>query len=458
MLDDCKKIPSSFRDPSGFLFSRGSVLFRQINQCYREHYDALIASKLYQRLVKEELLIPHEEVEVDFENSHGGYKTIQPEAIPFISYPYEWSFSQLKDAALLTLRIQKIALEHGMVLKDASAYNIQFKKCRPIFIDTLSFEKYGEGKPWVAYRQFCQHFLAPLALMSRKDIRLGRLLGEYIDGIPLDLSSTLLGFRTLFNFSLLSHVHLHARSQKKFADKRINPHKYRVSKTSLLHLMEHLESAIHHLNLKNFDSHWKNYYQETNYSPKALEQKKKIVESFLEATGAKRVCDLGANVGDFSRITSRKKMGTISIDNDPLCVEANYLQCQKDGETNILPLCIDLTNPSADIGWENEERVSLIKRGPVDAVLALALIHHLVIANNLPFEKIATFFSHFCQWLIIEFISKEDSQVQRLLTSRQDIFLDYTRQYFETVFSRYFKIQKAVAIEGTHRILYLMHP
>jgi len=196
-----KVLPSSFRDPSGFLFLRDGFIYRQVNTIYRENYDYLISSNLYKTLVDAELLIPHHEVDIKKARSDEIYKVIKPELILFISYPYEWCFSQLKDAALTTLEIQKKSLDFGISLKDCSAYNIQFRKGKPIFIDTLSFERYHQGKPWVAYRQFCQHFLAPLALMSYKDIRLNQLFRVYIDGPPLDLTSSLLPFRTRFRIS-----------------------------------------------------------------------------------------------------------------------------------------------------------------------------------------------------------------------------------------------------------------
>ena len=167
------------------------MLYRQINQEYRQDYETLIKSGLYERLIKDHLLISHEEVIVPPAEPQKVYKVIQPEIVGFISYPYEWCFSQLKDAALTTLAIQKIALDYGMCLKDASAYNIQFHEGRPILIDTLSFEIYSEGNPWVAYRQFCQHFLAPLTLMAYRDVRLSQLMRIYIDGIPLDLAGKL---------------------------------------------------------------------------------------------------------------------------------------------------------------------------------------------------------------------------------------------------------------------------
>ena len=170
----------SFRDSNGFVFWQDGALYRQVNTSYKDNYEHLMESGLYEVLVSGGLLLPHEEVNIQSSQPDLAYKVIRPELIPFISYPYEWCFSQLKDAALTTLEIQKTCLDFGMSLKDCSAYNIQFRKGKPVLIDTLSFEKYREGQPWVAYRQFCQHFLAPLALMSHKDIRLNQLLRVYI--------------------------------------------------------------------------------------------------------------------------------------------------------------------------------------------------------------------------------------------------------------------------------------
>src|SRR6185436_4959816 len=189
------QLSASFRDPSGFLFSRGGILYRQVNRAYQKEYARLMESGLYEKLVKAGLLIPHVEVDQPPAVEVDALKVIQPDRVPFISYPYEWSFGQLKSAALATLSIQKRALKMGMSLKDASAYNIQFVHGKATLIDTLSFEVYEEGEPWVAYRQFCQHFLAPLALMALKDVRLNQLLRVYIDGVPLDLVSELLPTR-----------------------------------------------------------------------------------------------------------------------------------------------------------------------------------------------------------------------------------------------------------------------
>jgi hypothetical protein len=448
--------PASFRDPHGFVFNLDGVIYRQVNECYKQHYDILIQSGLYKALVAEGLLIEHEELSSGISLSDAAYKILKPRNIPFISYPYEWSFNQLKDAALTTLKIQKRALDHGMALKDASAYNIQFINGRPIFIDTLSFENYREGAPWVAYRQFCQHFLAPLALIACKDIRLGQLLRSYIDGIPIDLADNLLPITSVLRPHLFIHIHLHAKSQRQFAKKSVAGN-FKMKRASLLGLIDSLEAAINGLKWNPKESEWMSYYEaDTNYSPAGFAHKKQLVMSFLKQSDPKIVWDLGANTGEFSRIAGREGALTVSWDVDPACVEMNYRACRDTGEKNILPLLLDLTNPSPAVGWAHEERKSLMERSPVDAVLALALIHHLAIANNIPLKSIAEFFSNICKHLIIEFVPKTDSQVQKLLKTREDIFLNYSQENFEKEFMSYFSVVSCVTIQDSERILYLM--
>jgi hypothetical protein len=449
------KIPSSFRNPSGFVFYRDGSLYRQVNAVYGGDYAHLMDSGLYGALVDDELLIPHEEVDVTGPEPGEAFKVIKPEPVPFVSYPYEWCFSQLKDAALTVLKIQKRAFDSGMSLKDCSAYNVQFRRGKPILIDTLSLERYREGEPWVAYRQFCQHFLAPLALMSHTDVRLNQLLRIYIDGVPLDLASSLLPFRTRLVLPLLSHVHLHAKSQRHFADRTVDTSGREMGRLSFLGLIDNLESAVKGLKWQPEGTEWVDYYEITNYPSDALQHKRQIVAEFLNEIEPENVWDLGANVGVFSRIASERGIQTLSFDADHAAVERSYRQCVEKNETHILPLLLDLTNPSPSIGWENEERRSLLDRGPADTVFALALIHHLAISNNLPLDRISGFFDRICNWLIIEFVPKSDSQVQRLLSTREDIFPNYTQRGFEDAFKRHFTIQRSVDVRGTERTVYL---
>ena len=448
------KLSASFRDPAGFLFKHQGQLLRQINPIAKEDYDQFMESGLYDYLIKKGLIVGHKEVD---NVNPDAYKTIQPDLIPFISYPYEWSFDQLKDAALLTLRIQKIAIKHGMSLKDASAYNVQFLGAKPIFIDSLSFEPYEEGKAWVAYKQFCQHFLAPLALASYRDFRLNRLLSDFIDGLPLDLASRLLPWRTKLKFSLASHIHWHAKAQHKHAaDAKDAAKSGKISQTGLLGIVSNLESTIKKLRWKPGETEWGDYYNNTNYQDSAFAHKKELVKEFLVSSEGNVLWDLGANDGTFSSIGLDLGMQTLAFDIDPIAVNKNYVgQRTKEGK-QMLPLLMDLTNPSAGIGWDHTERDSLADRGPVDCVMALALIHHLAISNNLPLERIASYFRKLGNQLIIEFVPKEDSKVQILLATREDIFPTYNVEGFEAAFSHYFSIQKKEAVKGSERTLYLM--
>ncbi len=446
---------SSFRDPSGFLFYQNNILFRQINKSYKDNYELLMKSGLYEDLTQKELLISHKEVNIQ-NKTDDGFIIIKPNVVPFISYPYEWSFSQLKDAALVTIEIEKIAKKYNMTLKDASAYNIQFNNGKPILIDTLSFEKYVEGEPWKGYKQFCQHFFAPLALMSKRDIRLGQLLKIYLDGIPLDLTSKLLPMRTKTAFSLLTHIHVHSKSQKHYEGKKIDLKKKEISRRSLEGVIESLHSGIKKMKWTPQGTEWGNYYSDTNYSDSSFEEKKKIILEFLKKYNPKMVWDLGSNTGIFSRIASELGIFTVSFDIDPVAVEKNYIKCVNKQETKILPLLLDLANPSGSIGWSNNERLSFMKRGPVDAIMALALIHHLVISNNVPLKKLAKFFSRICNFLVIEFIPKTDSQISRLLVTRKDIFIDYTKENFELEFKNYFTILRSINIIDSERIMYIM--
>lgn len=451
-----ERIPSSFRDPSGFLFYKNKTLYRQINLSYKRQYDHLVSSGLLKLLIEKKLLVPHRESAPEKKFSVGAYKIIQPELIHFVSYPYEWCFSQLKDAAMATLQIQKYALEHGMVLKDASSYNIQFVKGRPTLIDTLSFEIYKEGEPWIAYRQFCQHFLATLALMRYCDARLAQLLRIYVDGVPLDLAGSLLPLRSLLNLSLFAHIRLHANIQKHAAKKHTDRPKIFLSKKGLRALVDNLESLIESLKWEPKGTEWGDYYSKTNYSPEAFASKKKIVEMFLKSSDPKQVWDMGGNVGVWSRIASAQGIETICFDVDPAAVEKNYLKVRTDQEKNLLPLVLDLTNPSPALGWANRERSSLQERGPSDMVFALALVHHLAITANIPFESIAEFFSTIGKSLIVEFIPKEDSQLRRMLALSMKVFPDYTQKHFESAFQKYFLMKTVKRIQDSARILYFM--
>jgi len=450
---------TSFRDPAGFMFQEGGTLFRQVNTVYEPHYKHFEESGLCRELIDEHLLVGHEVVDAPRGDPQTVFKILKPERVDFISYPYEWSFSQYQDAALLTLQIQRKALARGMTLKDGSAYNIQFQNGRPILIDTLSFEIYEEGRPWVAYRQFCQHFLAPLALMSLTDHRLSQLCRTNLDGVPLDLAARLLPTGTMLRFGLLVHLHLHAMLQRSASKKEESPSKTktkRISRNALLGLLDSLESAVKRLSRKPGGMGWADYYQNNTYTSLALEHKKSLVADYLEEARPSRVWDLGANVGDFSRVAAARGIPTVSFDIDPECVEANYLETKRRGEANLLPLILDLSNPSPASGWLGEERASIFDRTTPELTMALALVHHLVFTGNQPLENVVELFRRISPWLIIEFVPRDDPQAIRLLERLNGKHHDYDQALFESCFEQHFLIRRSTRISGSDRVLYLM--
>jgi ribosomal protein L11 methylase PrmA len=266
----------------------------------------------------------------------------------------------------------------------------------------------------------------------------------------------LLPFKTKFNFGLLTHIHIHAGSQKRYSDKVVEPRKGGMSQQAMIGLIESLEGTVKKLTWKPAGTEWGDYYDNTNYSDNAFEHKKELVRAWAEEKKPALVWDLGGNTGVFSREASLSGAFTVSFDIDPAAVEQNYRTLKKNKEQNILPLVLDLTNPSPAIGWDHAERDSFGQRGPADMALALAVIHHLAISNNVPLPQLAQFFAARAKWLVIEFVPKSDSQVKRLLSSRKDIFPSYTREGFEAAFSERFVIHKAELVHDSERVLYLL--
>ncbi len=445
---------SSFRDPCGRILLRDGRVLRQININGKEDYRLLMQSGLYSRLTEMGLLIPHNETTEKTADVYG-WKIIEPVMVPFVSYPWEWSFEELRTAALTTLQICRTALEHGMVLKDASAFNIQFNGVDAVFIDTLSFTRYREGKPWIAYSQFCRHFLAPLILGAKKDVRLIQLLRIYLDGIPLDLTVKLIPRHAVLNLKMFIHIYLHAGLQIIKKDKAgIKIKRGFFSRNAMMGLLDSLESAIGGLRRKKTCSLWENYRDRMNYSAEAYEQKRSIVEKMSASLKPSIVWDIGANDGVFSRIAACYAPIVISFDLDHEVIDGSFVHYRKSGVKKILPLITDLSNPTPSCGWAHTERMSLAERGPADCLLALALIHHLAIGNNVSFDKIAGFFAAIARNVIIEFIPKSDSQAARMLSTREDIFDTYTEHNFESSVERYFYIEEKAPIPSSLRIIY----
>ena len=450
-------VGGSFRDPSGFVFRRDGVVYRQVNERYIPGLEQLESSGLYRALVDVDLLVRHERIDVLPPGNGSPPATIlRPTQIPFISYPYEWCFSQLKDAALTTLEIQSAALEYGMSLKDASAFNIQFLNGRPTLIDTLSFESYEEGRPWVAYRQFCEHFLAPLLLISRVDPWLGRLPALTADGIPLDIASKLLQRTSWLRPAALLHVHLHARSIRRYGGRSV-PRRLEargLSRTGMKNLIEGLVHTIRRLDWSPEGTEWAEYAAEHGYADETMTAKRRIVGELLADMAPRVVWDLGANTGEFSRIALEAGAHVVSMDLDPAAVERSYRRMRECRESGLHPLWIDLRNPSPDLGWAGVERDSLAARSTADVVLALALVHHLAIGANIPLDRMLDWLATLAPNIVIEFVPKEDPQAQRLLVSRDDVFDAYSRQTFEAGLHRRFELRATQELPGSDRVIY----
>ena len=444
--------PSSFKDPAGFIFQVGEQYYRQVNLEYAAHYDSLLSSGLYQKLTEKKWLIPHTEVDENITGSAEWYKTLLPRQIPFISYAYEWSFNQLKDAAMLTLNIMKSAIAHDMILKDATYFNIQFVDGHPVFIDTLSFEKYEPSKPWIAYRQFCECFLFPLYLGYYLKTDIQKILSVYVEGVPVEVTARLLPIKSSLNMGVWLHVHLqnNVKEDKGGSDKQAG-----FDKKKLGHLLQHLESIISKFSVNNTAaSTWSNYYDETILSQEYLSEKEKLFRSYLEGLEFKTAIDAGANDGFFSKILAERDVQVTAIDFDSQCMNNLYGLVRKNKYHNILPLCVDLTNPSPALGFMNRERQSFLERAEADLVTALALIHHLTLAKNIPLQDVAFFMKSITRnYLIIEFVPLEDPKAQELIKNKTSHHL-YDSILFEECFSKWFIIQKKDTIPGTTRILY----
>lgn len=452
-----QKISGSFRDPCGYVYADGGRIIRTLNSMYREHWELALSSGLLGALSGRHFLPEYREIEP----LEGSWKTLEVEEIPWISYPYEWSFYQLRDAARLTLEIQAEALERGLTLKDASAYNVQFNGARPVFIDLLSFEKRAPDSPWSGYRQFCMQFLAPLALAVH-DPRLGRLSAGWIGGIPLNLAWKLLPWRAGFSAGLQLHLHLHGRAERKYGDARRADAKVRQAKIggkALLELVGSLRRTVDSLRGPTLPGDWTDYYADTNYSESATAAKQRIVETAAGQAGGGLAHDLGANTGRFSAIMAPYFKQVIASDMDAPAVARHYMRLKKNGDGKILPLVLDLSNPSPGIGWDNSERMPWAGRGAANFVCALALTHHLYFTEGIPWERQVAFFAGLLRVggsLLLEFVPREDSQVRRMLAARDDIFTDYTLDDLRGALGRRFLEERIWPLPDSDRSLILL--
>ncbi|MBP7558013.1 MAG: hypothetical protein KA821_17185 [Chitinophagaceae bacterium] len=444
---------SSFRDPAGFVFEKEEVLYRQVNSIYQENYDHLMQSGCYQQLVQKGLLLPHSTVTENLTGDTNWYTTILPERVPVISYPYEWCFDMLRDAALTTLRIAAEALQYDMILKDATPFNMQWHKGKMVLIDTLSLVKY-DNQPWIAYRQFCEMFLAPLLLMHYSRQQLTGLLLAWPAGIPVETASALLPRRSRFSLHTYLHIHLQARYSKRRKGNAENTTGF--TKQKLRNLLGSLELLINRLRTPQQSSTWSAYYEEATQRGNYLEHKKQLISSWVDGLPAiKTATDLGANDGLFARLLTQKSIEVLAADIDPYCINRLYLQRRQERASGILPLVQDLAFPTPAIGQNNEERSSFTARAGADLVMGLALIHHLAIGKQLRFDQVAAFMSKLSSYLILEFVPAEDEKTQQILKQQTRFFPEYTINNFESAFSKHFDILKKDVIQDSVRTLYL---
>ncbi len=451
-MQPLKSLASSYRDNDGFVFEHAGKIYRKINKSYFPHFHLLNTSGLYAVLIDAKRMVGHIEINSsDFTDEE--CKIILPEQLPFISQPCEWSFGMWKDAAIVTLKIAVQALEYGMFLKDATPFNIQFFNGRPVFIDTLSFEKYEEGKPWIAYNQFCESFLAPLLLMQYNHRDLGKIFSAFPNGISMEILKTLLPIRSRLNLHVNMHIHMQAKV--KSANKTLSiENNFTKKKFDLL--LKGLLDLVNGLSLKKTKSIWNNYYNETILGNNYLQEKKQLVQEYATIISFESLIDLGANDGAFSLMLKDTAKHIVALDADVNCIDNLYSYIRKEKIKNIVPIFAALNTPSAAIGWDNAERESLTKRLNADLVLALALVHHLVIGANVPLHLIVTWLHAMAKNLIIEFVPKSDEKVKILLKNREDIFEDYTLEKFKIIFSQYYTIMREESVGATDRILFLM--
>ena len=443
----------SYRDRDGFVVREGLSIYRYVNFSYAKAYDHLLQSGLYHDLVNKGLLIPHSEATMRDEESAAYYKVLVPENIEFISYPYEWSGSQWKEVMNSFLKMNAICLEYGMILKDATPFNFTFYKGRCIFFDTLSFEFYEDGQPWMAYRQFCETMLGPLSLIYFNDSEWAKLMYTQINGWPLAFTSFNLPIRSWFSSTILLHIHWHARFKQ--TSRKVDPGSG-LTKEKILILLKMIQKSIQKWKLRPKNNAWVGYYESGILSQTYFDSKIDIVSKWISDIGPEKVIDIGANNGAFSLLASKYAKNVLSVEPEHYCIEELLIQIKQQSITNIDTVIANIAQPVPGVGWNNEERLSLLQRLQCDMVFALALIHHLCIGANIPLSFVAHLLAQITScYVLVEFIPRTDPKVIEMLANRKDIFPDYTEEQFAACFSVYFTIIKVETCASSNRKLYL---
>jgi hypothetical protein len=431
--------PGSFRDPAGFILEHDGILLRAIHPDAIPEVEALFSSGLHDELADAGLLTRHEPVDGALRRQlvelQAEWMVLRPERLPVISYGCEWTDAQLQAAALLTLDVQERALARGMSLKDASSFNVQFKGSKPIFIDLLSLERSGGAREWVAYRQFCEHFLAPLAMRHYVPGSVA-LAGATLGGVPLELVSRQLPLRSWTNAGVALHLHLHARSAMRSTGTRSSQKPaaptigVQPSGGFRQQLAASLRRAVSSLVPPLEESNWSDYRTNNTYSDADAGRKRAFVEAAVRRAAPDRALDLGANDGHYARAVAELGVPCTAVEFDAACAERIHAaNLASPWATSLNTVRMDLTNPTPAHGWAHRERSSFADRLRCDLTLSLALVHHLSIAHHVPFDAIAEFLATLAPHAIVEYVPREDPMVRQLLAARTGV----TAAYLDTL-------------------------
>ena len=451
----------SFRDPAGYVFTHGDGVYRAVASGAAPPFRKFLDSTLYLKLRSNQRLVSTQvvdESEWPIEHELGGL-IVGHEKIPFISYPYEWPFALLKAAALLHLSVQIDSLEHGFILTDASAYNVQFIGPRPMFIDALSFRPYRDGEVWNGYRQFCQQFLNPLLLQALTGVAYQNWFRGSLEGIESRDLEALLPWRSKFSPSVLAHVLAPAYSSDRAARQGTvaleKAGGVTLPKARYLGLLLQLQQWIETLQPKGVDrTTWQQYDIANSYSDEEHAAKRRMVAAFCERVRPARIIDVGCNTGEYSQLALSSGAGmAVGLDFDQGAL-AKACQRAKDQNLDLLPLWQDAANMSPGIGWRNKERAPMAERSRFDAVLALAVEHHLAIGRNVPLDDVVDYLVGFAPQGIVEFVPKSDPMIKTMLALRGDIFSDYSQELFEAALLKRARIVTHEAISSDGRMLY----
>jgi hypothetical protein len=452
--------PGSFRDRGNRVFHCGGAVFRALGERSLAGFTAASRAPFFSRAVGAGRIVASEPVDAAaLPLPPGGpwAGVLRHERIPFVSYPYEWTFGMLRHAALLQLELLDEALADGFILKDASSYNVQWRGASPVFIDVGSFERHADGVPWIAYRQFCQLFLYPLFLQAYLHAPFQPWLRGRIDGIAPEEFAALVGARDLLRPGVFVHGWLHARASARYASGGGGPAGLRFSREMIRANVRGLLRLVRRLGWNPGRSTWADYAKENSYGEADREAKVAFVSAAVGARRRSLVWDLGSNTGTYARIAAAGSDLVLAIDGDQLAVERLFRALRDERESRILPLVVNLADPSPGLGWRGCERRPLLDRGRPDLVLALALIHHLVLAANIPLDEVVTWLAELGAELVIEFVEREDPMVRRLLEGRPE-FPDYNRDHFERCIAQHFEPIARAPLPGATRVLYHLAP